>query len=189
MKAKYITNVGDRFGSYEVIEPRGGRSLCRCRCGVEVLIYNKNLCTRTNPKCRACFAKMARYGAKVTHAVYNAISRCTNPSHKRYADWGGRGISVFPPWVSDPGMFCQYLCALDGANDHSLVLDRVHNDGNYEPGNLRWVTRSESQKNRRQSVRSAQHCLNLSRSKRGRPWTSRQREAYERRAKCYSSSP
>lgn len=81
--------------------------------------------------------------------VRNAIARCTNPDWPRYADYGGRGINVHRPWLEDKTKFIDYLCTLPGHDDRDLVLDRTNNNKGYRPGNLRFVTRSESQFNRR----------------------------------------
>lgn len=179
MKPKYITRVGEKFGLYTVVSTDGSRSFCRCSCGQSKWILNKNLCTRVNPKCRGCFAKMSVFPHRVVHAVYNAISRCTNIKHRRYADWGGRGIEVCPEWFLSPIAFCEHLVSLPGYDDPLLILDRIDNDGHYEPGNLRWATRSESQKNRRRAVaRSESHRENLSAAKRGVPWSDKRRSAH-----------
>lgn len=182
MKTKYPTTPGQIFGFYEVVATCGAKSYCRCRCGTERWIHNKNLCTRVNPKCRSCFAIRSKFPQRIVHVAYNAIDRCTNKKHKRYPDWGGRGIVVFRAWLSDINSFCSYMMSLSGACDDSLVLDRINNDGNYEPGNLRWVTRSQSQKNQRKcKPRSEAHLMNMSLARRGRPWTKNQRDAYLRR--------
>jgi hypothetical protein len=78
-----------------------------------------------------------------------AIYRCTDETHPHYRHYGGRGIRVHPEWVDDPNKFARYLLTLDGATDHDLVMDRIDNDGHYEPSNLRFVDRSESLCNRR----------------------------------------
>ena len=76
--------------------------------------------------------------------AYAAIFRC-----RRVEGYCDRGITVHPPWVKDPFAFATYLLILPGSTDERLVLDRENNDGNYEPGNLRFVTLSESAVNRR----------------------------------------
>ena len=78
-------------------------------------------------------------------------TRCYNKNYHRYEDWGGRGITMFPPWVGDFTMFHIYVTALPNYQE-SLSLDRINNDGNYEPGNLRWATPIEQASNRRSTV-------------------------------------
>lgn len=80
------------------------------------------------------------------YAVWAAmLQRCLNRNHARWADWGGRGIKVCEEWrkferfIADVG--------LRPSSKHSL--DRIDNDGNYEPGNVRWATSKEQSRNKR----------------------------------------
>jgi hypothetical protein len=76
------------------------------------------------------------------YSYHAAKSRCTNPSNKNFADYGGRGIEFrltgFEPFFGDVG-----LCP------PAHTLDRIDNDGHYECGNLHWATRKEQSVNRR----------------------------------------
>ena len=76
-------------------------------------------------------------------------SRCHNPIDKRYADWGGRGISVCKDWLDDPNSFSRW--AVENGYKPGLTIDRINNDGNYCPDNCRWITISENNQNRRSS--------------------------------------
>lgn len=78
-----------------------------------------------------------------------AISRCYSSRADKYEYYGGRGIRVHAPWLADLQQFAEYLAALPGAEDASLRLDRKDVNGHYEPGNLQFVTRSESTRNQR----------------------------------------
>jgi hypothetical protein len=71
--------------------------------------------------------------------------RCNNPNDKRYVDWGGRGIRVCAEW-DDFGVFITDVGKRPSPK-HSL--DRMDNDGNYEPGNVRWVLASDQALNKR----------------------------------------
>ena len=161
-------HTGDFCGSWEVIEYRPHKSLCRCACGrCEKPVSNGNLANGRSVGCQQC-------GMEETHRkklgvptrrvlknlstdeyrrlftiVNNVIGRCANSCHIQWKDYGGRGISVYPLWTEDKWKFIEYLSQLPGYNDPSLLLDRENNDGDYEPGNLRFVTRSVSNYNRR----------------------------------------
>lgn len=65
--------------------------------------------------------------------------RCTNENHKSYANYGGRGIKVHPEWLGQGG-FDSFLDYVGPRPGPGFSLDRINNDGNYEPGNLRWTT-------------------------------------------------
>jgi hypothetical protein len=74
---------------------------------------------------------------KKIYYVWEAmIDRCTKPKNKRYKNYGGRGITVCEEWKNDPTAF--YVWAMLNGYEEGLVLDRINNDGNYEPSNLFW---------------------------------------------------
>jgi hypothetical protein len=71
-------------------------------------------------------------------------SRCSNEKHPQYEDYGARGISVCERWMDFPNFLADM-----GEPQPGLSIDRINNDGNYEPGNCRWATQSEQNANRR----------------------------------------
>ena len=80
------------------------------------------------------------------------ISRCTNIKHRKYPDYGGRGIDVCPEWSREAGpkAFCEWA---DKTYISGLILDRRDNDRGYSPENCRWVDSFTSNNNRRLSRR------------------------------------
>jgi hypothetical protein len=79
--------------------------------------------------------------------------RCTNPKNADWARYGGRGIKVHPTFQTYSG-FKTYLLATIGMRPaKGFSLDRVNNDGHYEPGNIRWATAEEQANNRRLPMR------------------------------------
>lgn len=75
---------------------------------------------------------------------WDMVRRCTQPTRPGFANYGGRGITVCDRWR----VFANFLADM-GERPEGLTLDRRDNDGNYEPGNCRWATHSEQQRNKR----------------------------------------
>lgn len=74
----------------------------------------------------------------------NMKHRCLNPEDKRFAHYGGRGIAICPEWLD----FEVFAADMGPHPGRGLTLDRIDNDGNYEPGNCRWATRAQQVQNR-----------------------------------------
>lgn len=76
----------------------------------------------------------------------NMIQRSTNPNATGYENYGGRGISVFPLWKIS---FKEFINHIGPRPSKKHSIDRINNDGNYEPGNVRWATNTEQSANKR----------------------------------------
>lgn len=82
-------------------------------------------------------------------AWYGMITRCTKPNCRSYPYYGGRGIKVCDRWLK----FENFLADMGRRPGNGYSLDRKNNDGNYEPGNCRWATKTEQNRNRRYASR------------------------------------
>ena len=160
-----IVDPESRFPSKNPARPSGPRApLVRCECGTvkQVLIYDlikdKVIscgCHRTEVAERRIVdmndSRGCDYGGASHHREFgtwqNIIQRCLNPKSPRWYRYGARGISIDDRWRSDPWLFLHYLDENLGPRPEGMSLDRIDNDGNYEPGNLRWATDSEQQRN------------------------------------------
>jgi hypothetical protein len=89
---------------------------------------------------------------KLKATVYNHIKMCHDPRNARYHWYGGRGLTVCHQWRDDPRKFYDHLVTLPGCFDPTLSLDRLDNDLGCFPGNMRFVSKSLSARNVRQST-------------------------------------
>lgn len=154
-----IDITGQRFSRLTVIEQVGrkhNRPLwkCLCDCGNEVYVLAGNL-RRGQP--RSCGCIRTKHGcshskkqnvSREYRSWNGARNRCRNPKDKSFQRYGGRGISFSEKWDD----FAVFLTDM-GECPPGLTLDRIDNDGNYEPGNCRWTTHREQSANRRNTQR------------------------------------
>ena len=149
---------GDRFGRGVVTDPDAGRGSAghrlvrlRCDCGNEYASTLAHCQTGMVRSC-GCLPGMRTHGMYL-HPLFKTwqgmLTRCENPNHMHYANYGGRGIKVCAEW-HDPAVFIAYIETVLGPKPtpaHSI--DRIDNDSNYEPGNIKWSTATEQARNRR----------------------------------------
>lgn len=144
---------GMRFGRIVLVSKlTTGRWACLCDCGATVQKRANDL-LRAKICSRSCALnanhKHGGVGTKEYHAWTDIKYRCFNPKHPRAKDYGGRGISMCPEWKENFTVFFAYV---GPAPSPAHALDRIDNDKGYEPGNVRWVTVSENNNNRRNNL-------------------------------------
>jgi hypothetical protein len=128
---------------------------CLCDCGNTKVIKQSGLLSETTRSC-GCLKteesskrlKTHGYCGTSTYKTWvRMIQRCTDPKHIKYTDYGGRGITVCNRWLK----FENFLNDM-GERPPNLEIDRIENDGNYEPDNCQWVTRAVNCSNKRNTI-------------------------------------
>jgi hypothetical protein len=154
----YFKNItGLRFGRLVALEARGSdrhskmRWLCRCDCGETSIAISGDL---ASGKTKSCGCGEGKYthglsGTPIYQLYWNMRSRCFNPKHPEYKYWGGRGITVCERWLNSVTDFRDDILAAIGECPPGMSLDRKDNNGNYEPGNVRWATPLQQTLNQR----------------------------------------
>lgn len=165
MKLKDLT--GMKFGNLLVkhrapdhLTPNGQRITswaCVCDCGKEIVATFQNLRSGHTKSCGCMFSQ---HNLKHGECVGNNISRlyniwagikarCLNENNPRYKYYGKRGISICDEWLS----FDEFKkWAISSGYKDNLTIDRINNNGNYEPGNCRWTTQKVQSNNSRKNV-------------------------------------
>lgn len=171
--------VGKKIGRLEILREESYTSkagkvlrgyLCHCECGNEKVISHSSLISGRTNSC-GCLMTEFNKGKKGNdywkyrngkrkstikgdrtkerlHRIWkNMKQRCTNPNFPDYKKYGARGITICDEWLHNFQAF--YNWAIENGYADELTIDRINNDGNYEPSNCQWITNKEQQYNKR----------------------------------------
>ena len=152
--------TGQKFGRLTALEFCGiqhhkARWRCACDCGLSVIVSANNLRSGNTKSCGCLRREMTRKRGEA-NAVHGEShdkrtrlytiwcgmrQRCSNRNRDSYPLYGGKGVRICDAWNDFAGF---KAWALSHGYDDTLSIDRINSDGNYEPGNCRWITLSEN---------------------------------------------
>lgn len=169
--------IGLKFGRGTVIaeakpyvSPQGvklRKGLLQCSCGKQYEAMYSGLVSGKTNSCGCLHWDITTKSGQFRYkdhlrtclAWRHMKSRCHNPNHKQFSNYGGRGIKVCQRWRESFWNFLEDM----GDCPPGLQIDRINNNGNYEPGNCRWATSEQQQRNKRTNrlftVRGVDGCL------------------------------
>lgn len=154
--------VGKKFGKLTVLRDSGERRknamlwTCLCSCGKLTNVRAICLSSGQTKSC-GCLSreigkerlgkanynyKHGRQPKRLYSIWMNMKRRCNDSWHHAYKYYGGKGVSIYPGWQDDFVAFRRW--ALNNGYSESLVVDRIDSNGNYEPNNCQWITKSEN---------------------------------------------
>ena len=154
--SRLIDETGKRFGRLMVQHMVGVTSptrwLCVCDCGKSTIVLGTSIRAGRVRSCgcligEAAKSRMTKHGQSEVpeYRAWEAMkNRCFRKTYHSYQRYGGRGITVCEGWINDFSAFFAYV-GPKPSKQHSL--DRIDNNKNYEPGNVRWASKIEQSRN------------------------------------------
>lgn len=163
MPERIKVKTGDRYGRLAIVDEivrreKGRFFLCQCDCGSESVVRLGHLRNGHTKSC-GCLQSEAIVTTATTHGLYShplhsvwagMKQRCNDKNDQSYERYGGRGIAVCQKWNKSFKAFHSWGIA--NGYQKGLTIERVDNNGSYEPSNCMWIPQSEQSKNTRRCI-------------------------------------
>lgn len=174
--------IGDTYGRLTVISQESNinyrkKFLCKCLCGNSVIVSMSHLRTGHTTSC-GCLRidepvrkTHGDAGSRLYKIYYQMLARCHNPQSTNYTKYGAKGRAVCTEWRGSYEVFKEWAVA--NGYTEGLSIDRENNNGDYTPGNCRWVTPTTQAINRGQITTNTSGYKGVSFKKNSGKWVSR----------------
>ncbi|MEE1303121.1 MAG: hypothetical protein UHD64_10100 [Bacteroidales bacterium] len=155
--SRAINITGQKFGRLTAIKPCGKTNagnvlwLCKCDCGKETTVPTQHLRSGNTKSCGCfnsevasrTFTKTGHSNSRLYRIWRNMKRRCNDKNFKAYKNYGEKGIKICFEWLEFENF---YNWAIFNGYRDDLTIDRINVNGDYEPNNCQWITRSENTK-------------------------------------------